>query len=91
MLRGFFRSLLVFSPMFISFGIVVMAGSNPLLFSLAAFIAGCSGVIIILRREIPAALGTTRGANAIVQGALITLICWGLSIVILVEGLKGSP
>jgi len=69
--QGLILSLLTWLPLFIGFIIMTLTVDiNSLLgFRLGSFIAGFSGVIIILRKEIPYSLGRIQGKRAIIEGA----------------------
>lgn len=87
--RGLWLGFLTFLPVFI--GLVVMtltANMGTLGFSLGAFISGFSGVIILVRKEIPTGLNRIRGTMAIIEGLLFIVLCWGSAIFLLIEGLK---
>jgi hypothetical protein len=88
MWKGFWRSFLVFSPAFVGLVIIFMAKGDPLIFSLGSFFAGFTGIIIMTRKEIPTVVTSIRGTRAIIEGALITIILWGVSIFVLIESFK---
>jgi len=62
-------------------GLIIIFSSkglnSPNLFSLACFVSGFSGVIIAVRREIPVGLSVISGPRALIEGILVTLLCWG--------------
>jgi hypothetical protein len=90
-LKDIIKSMLVFLPFFTGLAIFTISGGNMVLFSLGGFVAGISGIIIILRKEIPTIVSSVRGTRAIVEGIIITSICWGSSIIILFEGIRSKP
>jgi hypothetical protein len=51
------------------------------------FLAGFMGIIIIVRREIPAVLFTITGAPAIVEGSIVTIFFWGSAAYMILRGL----
>jgi len=56
--------------------------------SLALFVAGFSGLIVLVRKEIPTALGRIRRKRAVVEGIMLIVLFWGIAIFLLVEGMK---
>jgi len=70
MIRGVLRSFLFYLPILLGF----MAFSISL--TLGCFIAGLTGVIMIVKRESPSALATSRGKSAVVGGILLTALFW---------------
>lgn len=89
-LQGLWLSFLTFLPAFIGLAIIIltinkMAGVG---FSLGSFVAGFTGVIIILRKEIPTVLNRIQGTRAVIEGTLITVLLWGAAIFVLFEELK---
>ena len=89
-LQGLWLSFLTFLPAFIGLAIITLTinSMGDLGFSLGSFVAGFTGVIIILRKEIPTALNRIKGTRAIVEGILITVLLWGAAIFVFVEKLK---
>lgn len=75
--------LLVGLPLFLGFMALAIS------FSLGFFIAGFTGVITVVKKEMSSGWGTVRGPIAIVTGVLITILFWGLAIYFfLIEVLK---
>ena len=77
-LARMFRMTLTFSPGFLAM-LVIMSARGPLTrwhLAASAFLIGCAGVIVALRREIPMSLGSIRGKWAVVQGAGLAFVCW---------------
>ena len=87
-LKGLWRSFLVFSPSFVGLVIIFMAKGDPLVFSLGSFFAGFTGIIIMTGKEIPTVVSSIRGTRAVIEGALITIILWGASVFILIESFR---
>jgi hypothetical protein len=81
--RGSFLNVLVSSPVLIALGIILVSrGSlSPQKLGLCFFIAGFTGLIVVIRKESPMAIGSIRGKWAVWEGALFTAICWGLALV----------
>jgi hypothetical protein len=62
---------------------------DTLLISLAFYIAGCGGLVNIIRQELELPLGhKLRGTLAIVAGTLKIVLAWGLATFFLVIGLS---
>src|ERR1700690_887072 len=59
----------------------------PWFLSLFFFVAGFSGVIVAVKREVPTGLYSIRGWRAAVEGIIFTIICWGLALVLLLHPL----
>jgi hypothetical protein len=90
LLRGSLLEVLTFSPIFLGLGVFFfLQGLLPSssLYSLMSFIAGFSGVIIVIRKEVPSPFWTVRGTAAVLQGIAFTIICWGGALYILFAGL----
>jgi hypothetical protein len=84
--KSYLNLVITFSPTLVALALLVSA---PLfwkeaprgLLSLVFFIAGFSGVIIIVKREIPLVLySAITGWQAVLEGVLISVICWALAI-----------
>jgi hypothetical protein len=71
MVKGLYTSLWMISPILLGF----MAFSISI--SLGCFIAGFSGIIVLIKKEIPTGLNTIRGTRAIIEGLIITILFWG--------------
>lgn len=54
---------------------------------LCAFIAGFTGVIIVVRKEIPMAFRNITGTRAVVEGAILIIFFWSAAIYIAIYGL----
>jgi len=88
MLNRFMRSLLTILPTIIGFGIFLFGkGSDRLTISLGLFISGFTGVIIVIRKEIPIPMGSIHGNRAVVEGFLFTCLLWAISLYIFLFGL----
>ena len=83
-------TFLVYLPFLIGGGIVLLIGGldNFLLTSLGYFLAGFSGIIMIIRKESPTSRILIRGKWAIISGTIFTLLCWGLSLAHLYFGFR---
>ncbi len=87
------KLLLTASPLFLALLILVLMSYaskepiSPFLISSTFFISGFMGIIIVVRREVPAVLFTVRGTQAIVEGSLVTLFFWGSALYIILQGL----
>jgi len=82
--------ILIFSPALLALWILFMS-SGPLskaTLALIFFIAGCTGVIIAIRREIPMSLQSLKGKSAVIQGISLTITCWLIAIYFAIYGLK---
>jgi len=84
LLKRLMWMVLTYLPIFIGFVIISTFGGlkNPLAFGFASFVSGFTGVIFIVRREIPTALISIKGKRAVIEGAIITLVCWSGAIYI---------
>src|SRR4030095_2677945 len=87
LLNGLLKSFLTTLPIFVAFGVIALS-SHPTsaVFSLSAFIAGFSGVIIAIRKEIPSSFRSIRGMPALITGIGVTVLCWVYSIILLLFG-----
>lgn len=56
--------------------------------SLSLFTVGFSGVIVIVRKEIPTAFSKIHGTRAVIEGILFVALFWGAALFFLVDGLK---
>ncbi len=88
LLTGLLLEILVLSPIFIGVGIFAISKGNLVVISLGTFIMGLSGIMIIVRKEIPTATTRFRGTRAIIEGILLTLFFWGITIIVLIENWK---
>ena len=70
MIRGVLRSFLFYLPILLGF----MAFAISL--TLGCFIAGLTGVIMIVKKESPSGIAPTRGKSAIIGGVLLTTFFW---------------
>ena len=89
-LQGMWLGFLTFLPVFIGLAIMILTTNSMggLGFSAGSFVAGFTGVTIMLRKEIPTALNRIQGKRAVVEGMIITTLLWGTAIFVLVEELK---
>jgi hypothetical protein len=87
--KGVILNVLTNLPVLI--GLLILASSRGPLTStrlgFISFVVGLSGVITVLRKEIPMSIGTVRGKSAIAIGSAFTLMCWLLSLYFLLFGL----
>ncbi len=75
-----FWSLVTASPMIVA-GLVMFLFARPVtpaLLAIISFLMGLSGVIVMIRRELPTSLYKITGWPAILYGAIFTAFCWGL-------------
>jgi hypothetical protein len=87
--RGMALSLLVNLPALLGFAIILFT-KGPISTSrwaLGFFLAGFTGVILIVRKESPTSLGAVRGTRAIVKGFVFTAMCWGIALYLFLFGL----
>lgn len=84
-LRGILKNLLVTSPALLGFSIILFSKGpvNDTTFSLGLFLAGFTGVIVALRREIPMSIGSIRGRWAVIQGIGFAILLWSSALLIL--------
>ena len=83
-LNGMLKSFLTSLPILIAFAVIILSNHpSRATFSLAAFIAGFSGVIIIIRKEVPSSFASIRGVPAVIIGIIGTLLFWTCSVIIL--------
>ena len=90
MIQKIMLSLLTFSPVLLALLILVISSgplSNITLASVS-FLAGCSGVIVAIRKEIPMSLGSIKGKSAVVQGVGLTIVCWLFAVYFAIYGLR---
>ncbi len=82
--------ILTFLPMILALPLLIaMTGVIPnIRFGLFSFIVGLTGVIIVIRKEIPMALGSIKGKSAVIQGTVIIILCWLAAIYFTIYGLK---
>jgi hypothetical protein len=88
MLKRFFLSLITFMPIFVGLGLI-FAGKGPIercITSFSFFISGFTGVIIIIRKEIPIPMGSIEGGRAVIEGLLLTIVLWSISLYIILFG-----
>ncbi|HUH95995.1 MAG TPA: hypothetical protein VLZ89_01460, partial [Anaerolineales bacterium] len=74
--------LVTASPMIIA-GLVLFLFATPVtpaLASLFFFLMGLSGVIVMIRRELPTSLYKIAGWPAVLEGAIFTAFCWGMGV-----------
>ena len=80
------------SPIFLGLAILILVGYfskeplSPILLGLMFFVGGFMGIIIIVRREVPAVIFTVKGTFAIFQGSIVTLFFWGSAAYIILRG-----
>jgi hypothetical protein len=79
--------LFTFSPVFLMLAIIYFYNGpvSSLTWSLLFFLAGFSGVIIVVRKEIPMSFYSIQGKRAVVEGTLFTIFLWSLALYLLVE------
>jgi hypothetical protein len=76
---GIVKTLLVMSPALLGFSIILFSKGpvDDLTFSLGLFLAGFTGVIVAIRKEIPSSLRSVRGKWAVIQGIGFVTVMWG--------------
>jgi hypothetical protein len=81
-LQGMLLNLLVSLPALLGFGIILISKGplSSVILSLGCFLAGFTGIIIILRRESPMSIGSVTGKWALLEGIVFTTFCWGISL-----------
>ncbi len=86
-LRKILQNLLITLPALLGFAILFFSQRpvNDMTFSLALFIAGFTGVIVAIRKEIPMSIGSIRGKWAVIQGGGVTILLWGSALFILLH------
>lgn len=89
---GKYRKLLITaSPMFLALLMLILLSSSsndpisPAMLSLAFFVSGFMGVIMIVRREVPLIVFSFNGMVAIVTGSVVTAFFWGSTLYILLR------
>ena len=91
-LKRIILNLATFAPVFLAFLSVLLFDllkvTPSVKLSLFAFISGFTGIIIIVRKEIPTAFGNITGIRAIVEGAIWVIICWIAAIYFAIYGLN---
>lgn len=82
--NGMLKSFLTSLPILIACGMIFLPKHpSDLTFALAAFIAGFSGVIITIRKEVPSSFVSIHGVPAVIIGIIGTILFWLSSIIIL--------
>ena len=87
------KLLITVLPVLLGLAIMILVGYfwigplPPLMLSLIFFVGGFTGIIIVVRREIPVVLFTIKGIQAIVEGSVVTLFFWGSALYIILRGL----
>lgn len=85
-LNQMLKSLLTYLPILIGCGVMFLPKlPNRVTFSLAAFIGGFSGVIIIIRKEAPSSFVSIRGVPAVILGIIGTVLLWICAIIVLLS------
>lgn len=82
--------VMTFSPIALAF-LLLLAMDKVIpntRFGLFAFLSGFTGVIIVIRREVPMSLGSIKGKPAVIQGAVIIILYWLAAIYLTIYGLK---
>ena|ERR1700690_2312946 len=88
-----YRNLFItFSPALIALALLFLitfwkASALHGMGSLFIFITGFSGVIIIIKREIPLVFYSVTGAQAIGEGIIFTIVCWSMALYLHLHGL----
>lgn len=86
-LQGILKNLLVTSPALLGAAILFFSKGpiNDMTFSFALFLAGFTGVIVAIRKEIPMSIGSIRGKWAVIQGVGVVILLWGSALYILLN------
>ena len=84
--------ILTFSPLWFAFALLFLItfwkpSALHGLFSSFIFIAGFSGVVIILKREIPLVFYSITGVQAVGEGIMFTMVCWAAALGLYLHGL----
>ena len=81
---------MTFSPIALAFLLLLAMDKviPNIRFGLFAFLSGFTGVIIVIRREVPMSLGSIKGKPAVIQGAVIIILYWLAAIYLTIYGLK---
>ncbi|SRR5258707_10854901 len=88
-----YRDLSVtFSPALIALALLVLVtfwkpSALHGMLSSFIFITGFSGVIIIVKREIPLVFYSITGMQAMGEGIIFTLVCWAMALYLHLHGL----
>jgi hypothetical protein len=77
-----FWFLITASPMLVALLVLFLFARpvTPALGGLFFFLAGLSGVIVVIRREEPTGLYKVTGWPAVIRGAIFTAFCWGIGL-----------
>ncbi len=88
------KQFTVYIPGFIGLGILIIVGLLPFkinpvpILAIALFLTGISGIIVIVRREIPTGFYVVKGKPAVVQGTIAVAILWGAALYLILFGLR---
>ncbi len=90
MSRGLILNVVISIPVVLGLGIIFVSRRplSPHVLSIGFFLAGFTGVIVILRKESPMSIGSVRGKWAVVEGVIFTILCWGSALYIWIFGLQ---
>ena len=83
-LRGWLHNVIVSSPALLALGIILVSQNSlsSQKLGLCFFMAGFTGLIVVIRKESPISIVSFTGKWAVWEGALFTLICWGVALVL---------
>lgn len=87
-----FWMLVTASPMLVAllvFFLFARPANLAFVDGLSLFLAGVSGVIIMIRREEPTSLYKVTGWPAVLRGAIFTAFCWGIGLYVYLSSITG--
>jgi hypothetical protein len=78
LIKGLILNVLVSSPALLGFGIILASKGplNSVVLSTGCFLAGITGIIIMVRKESPMSIGSVHGKWAVFEGLIFTILCW---------------
>ena len=90
LLRGLALNIVISSPALLGLGIILMSKGplNSHVLSVSFFLAGFTGIIIMIRKESPVSIGSVRGRGVVFEGLVFTIICWGIALYVWAFGLS---
>jgi len=89
LLRGLILNIAVSSPALLGLGMILLSKGplNPYVLSTSFFLAGFTGIIIIIRKESQMSIGSVHGKWAVFEGLVFTIVCWGIAVYVWLFGL----
>ena len=90
--KSLMRLSIVLVPVFIALAIFLslLFWNGPMpshILSLIIFVSGFSGIIIIVKREIPLGFYSITGLQAVGEGTVFVLVCWIGALYLYLQGL----